>query len=180
METRPVLNALARRWWVLLVRGILAVLFGIVAFALPGLTIVTLVLLFGIYALTDGLTAIWVGAGWRSWSLMLVGVLGVLAGICAFVLPGMTAVLLLYVIAVWAIVRGVFEIVAAITFREAMRNEWTLVIAGIFSIIFGVLLISRPMAGALAMIWLIGLYAVLFGAAMMVLALRVRRLPGRL
>lgn len=180
MATQSILNAFARKWWALLIRGILAVLFGIMAFALPGLTLVTLVLLYGFYALADGLTALWVGGGSRAWSFVLVGVLGVIAGILTFIYLGITAIALLYLIAVWAIVRGIFEIITAIQLRKEISNEWTLILGGIISIIFGVVLVVNPAAGALAMVWVIGAYALVFGVMMIVLAFRVRGLPGRL
>ena len=106
-----------------------------------GLTLVTLVLLYGFYALADGLTALWVGGGSRAWSFVLVGVLGVIAGILTFIYLGITAIALLYLIAVWAIVRGIFEIITAIQLRKEISNEWTLILGGIISIIFGVVLV---------------------------------------
>lgn len=179
MVTHPILDGFAKNWWVLLIRGILAVLFGFLAFALPGLTLVTLVMLYGLYALADGLTALFVGGKSHAWWFVLVGVLGIFVGIYAFFNPGITAVALLYVIAVWAIIRGVFEVITAIQLRKEITNEWALIFAGIISILFGVLLIANPAAGALAMIWLIGIFAFLFGFFMIVLAFRVRELPKR-
>ncbi len=180
MATLPILGAFAKNWWVLLIRGILAVLFGVMAFTLPGLTLVTLVLLYGVYALADGLTALWVGGRSRALWLALVGVLGVIVGIYTFINPGITSIALLYLIAAWAIVRGIFEIITAIHVRKEISNEWALILGGIFSIIFGVVLIAKPAAGALAMIWVIGAYALVFGLMMIVLAFRVRGLPERL
>jgi uncharacterized membrane protein HdeD (DUF308 family) len=179
MATPPIANAFARHWWVLLIRGILAVLFGIMAFVLPGVTLVTLVLLYGVYALADGVTALWVGGRARAWSLVLGGILGVLIGIFTFIYPGIAAIALLYLIAAWAIVRGIFEIITAIQLRKEISNEWALIIGGILSILFGVVLVVNPAAGALAMIWVIGIYALIFGLLMIVLAFRVRGLPQR-
>ena len=167
------------KWWVLLIRGILAILFGILAFMLPSLTLVTLVLLFGCYAFLDGLTALIVGGGSRAWSLVLAGVLGILIGVVTFVFPGVTAVLLLLMIAAWAIVRGLFEIIAAVQLRKEISNEWLLGIGGIISIIFGLILIARPAVGALAVVWLIGAYAFVFGIMMVALAFRLRGLSER-
>jgi uncharacterized membrane protein HdeD (DUF308 family) len=180
MPTLPILEAFAKNWWVLLIRGILAVLFGIMAFTLPGLTLLTLVFLYGIYALADGLTALWVGGKSRAWWFVLLGILGVIVGICTFIYPGITAVALLYLIAAWSIVHGIFEVVTAIQLRKEISNEWMLILGGIISIIFGVVLIANPSAGALAMIWLIGVYALVFGVMMIILAFRLRGLPGRL
>lgn len=180
MATLPILDTFAKNWWVLLIRGILAVLFGVMAFALPGLTLVTLVLLYGVYALADGLTALWVGGRSRALWLVLVGVLGIFVGIYTFINLGITSIALLYLIAAWAIVRGIFEIITAIQVRKEISNEWALIIGGIISIIFGVVLVANPVAGALAMIWLIGAYALVFGLMMIVLAFRLRGLPGRM
>jgi uncharacterized membrane protein HdeD (DUF308 family) len=180
MITHSVVNEFAKNWWVLLIRGILAVLFGVLAFALPGITLVTLVLLYGAYVFADGLTALWIGGSSRAWWLVLVGVLGVVVGIGTFIYPGITAVALLYVIAAWAMVRGLLEIITAIEFRKEMSNEWILMIGGIISILFGVVLAANPAAGALALVWIIGAYALLFGLTMIVLAFRLRGLPGRL
>lgn len=174
MATLPLVNAFAKNWWVLLIRGLLAALFGIMAFAWPGLTLLMLVLIYGAYAFIDGLTAIWVGAACRAWALLIFGILGVIVGIYTFFYPGITTIALLYLIAAWAIVRGIFEIVTAIQLRKAISNEWTLIIGGIISIVFGGVLLARPTAGALAVVWIIGFYAVLFGLLMIGLAFRVR------
>ena len=179
MASHPILEAFAKNWWVLLIRGILAVMFGVMAFALPGLTIVALVLLYGAYALVDGITALFVGGSSRAWWLVLVGFLGIIVGLYAFSYPGITAVALLYLIAVWAIARGFFEILAAIQLRKEISNEWTLIGGGIISILLGVVLFANPAAGAVAMIWVIGAYALVFGIMMIVLAFRLRGLPGR-
>jgi uncharacterized membrane protein HdeD (DUF308 family) len=180
MTTSSILNAFARNWWVLLIRGILAVLFAVMAFTLPGLTLITLVLLYGIYALADGLTALWVGGRARAWWFVLLGVLGVIVGIFTFIYPGITAVALLYLIVAWAVARGVFEIVTAIQLRKEISNEWLLIIGGILSVLFGVALVINPAAGALAVVWIIGIYAFIFGLMMILLAFRLRGLPGRL
>ena len=180
MITLPIAAALARNWWLLLIRGILAVLFGVVAFAWPALTLVTLVLLYGAYAFVDGLTAIWLGASSRAWGLLLFGVLGIIVGIYVFFFPGIAALALLYLIAAWAIVRGVFEIITAIQLRKEINYEWALIISGLIAIVFGIVLIVNPGAGALAMVLVIGAFAFAFGIMMIVLAFRVRGLPKRL
>ena len=180
MAASGILNAFARNWWVLLVRGVIAVLFGLMAFAWPRLTLLTLVLLFGVYALADGLTALWVRAGSRAWSLVLLGILGIVVGIYTFISPGITALALLYLIAAWAIVRGVFEVIGAMQLRREVRGEWALILSGIISIILGVVLFANPAAGALAMVWVIGAFALVFGVTMIILAFRLRGLLGRL
>ena len=179
MTAFSILDAFAKNWWVLLIRGILAILFGVMALTLPGLTLFVLVLLYGVYAFADGLTALWVGGRAHAWWFVLLGILGVIVGIFTFIYPGITAVALLYVIAAWAVVRGVFEIVTAIQLRKEINKEWMLIIAGILSALFGVVLVANPAAGALAMVWIIGTYAFIFGLTMIVLAFRLRGLSRR-
>jgi uncharacterized membrane protein HdeD (DUF308 family) len=180
MSNFPLLEAFAKNWWVLLVRGLFAVLFGVAAFAWPGPTLVALVFLYGAYALVDGVTAVSAGAFARAWWLVLSGVLGIIVGIGTFFYPGITAVALFYLIAAWAVMRGIFEIVAAIELRKVITGEWALITAGIFSIIFGVVLIAYPVPGVLALVWLIGAYALVFGVTMIVMAFQLRSLPRKL
>jgi uncharacterized membrane protein HdeD (DUF308 family) len=170
---------LARNWWALALRGLFAVLFGIMAFAWPEITLEALVILYGAYALVDGVFAIaaavvgtTVGMPW--WALLLEGVCGIAVGVLTFSWPGITALVLLYLIAFWAVVTGVFEMVAAIRLRKEIRGEWLLALSGILSILFGVVLLVRPGAGALAVIWLIGAYAIAFGALLIVLGFKLR------
>ena len=172
-----VVDQLARHWWVIGLRGLAAILFGVLAFVWPGMTLAVLVLLFGAYALVDGVLTLLaaVRGGVQHRIVMLVeGVVSVLAGLAAFVWPGLTALVLLYIIAFWAIVTGVLEIVAAIRVRRAISNELGLVIGGVLSVVFGVVLLIAPGAGALAVIFLIGAYAVVFGIALLGLAWRLR------
>ena len=181
MSNFPILNAYAKNWWVLLVRGLLAVLFGSMAFAWPGPTLVALVLLYGAYAFVDGVTALSVGVTAHAWWLVLSGLAGVAVGVGTFFYPGITAVVLFYLIAGWAIVRGILEIIAAIELRkEEISGAWAFVLGGIFSIIFGLLFVAYPAPGVLALVWLIGAYAVVFGVVMIVLAFLLRGLPGKL
>jgi uncharacterized membrane protein HdeD (DUF308 family) len=179
------METLARNWWAVALRGLFAVLFGFAALAWPGITLAALVALFGAYALVDGLFAIVsavVNAGRqpRWWALLLEGLLGVAAGIAAFVWPGITALVLLYVIAAWAIVTGIFEIVAAIRLRREIRGEWLLALGGLASVLFGLSLIVFPVAGALTVVWLIGAYALVFGVLLLVLAFRLRGMRNRI
>lgn len=179
-----VLPVLSRNWWALALRGLAAVLFGILAFVWPEITLTALILLFGAYMLVDGVFAIIAAVraeerDARWWLLLAEGVLGVLAGIVAFVMPDLTALALLYFIAAWAIVTGVLEIVGAIRLRREIDGEWALILAGALSVIFGVLLVVLPAsAGILSLVWLIGAYAVAFGVILVVLALRVRNEPS--
>jgi uncharacterized membrane protein HdeD (DUF308 family) len=177
------LHFIARNWWLLVVRGACAILFGVLAFAWPGVTLGALVLLWGVYALVGGvlsLMAAFSGAAGRPWwALTLEGVVSIAAAAAAFFFPGLTAVVLLYLIAAWAVVTGVFEIVAAIQLRKVIENELWLGLAGVASVLFGVLLFASPAGGALAVIWMIAAYAIVFGVLLVGLGLRVRaRLPA--
>jgi uncharacterized membrane protein HdeD (DUF308 family) len=167
-------------WWALAIRGAIAILFGLAALLRPDIALQALILLFGAYALVDGVFAV-VGVfggtrgGTPRWLLLIEGIAGILAGLIAFVLPGLTAVVLLYLIAVWAIVTGIFEIASAIRLRQEITGEWALIIGGALSILFGVILaVIGPVAGLLSLIWLIGVYAVAFGILMLITAFQVR------
>ncbi|MBI1880657.1 MAG: HdeD family acid-resistance protein [Chloroflexi bacterium] len=174
------ITSLARNWWALVLRGVLAILFGLAAFVWPGLTILTLTFVFGFYALLDGIFAL--VAAWsnrsreRWWVLLLEGLLGIAAGVIAFMSPGVTALALLTVIAVWAILTGILEIMAAIRLRREIQNEWTLGLGGLASIIFGVLLLIWPGSGLVTISWIIGVYAIAFGIMMLMLGFRLRDL----
>jgi uncharacterized membrane protein HdeD (DUF308 family) len=172
------LETLSRRWWLIALRGVLAILFGLVAFIWPGPTIIALALLFGAYMLVDGVLA-FVAAisgrgGDRWWVLMLEGLVGVLAGIAAFIWPGLTALVAVYLIAAWALLTGVLEIAAAIRLRRQIEGEWLLVVGGVLSILLAVLLFVLPGAGATALVWVLGAYAILFGIMLLALSFRVR------
>jgi uncharacterized membrane protein HdeD (DUF308 family) len=175
-----VLPVLARNWWALALRGLAAILFGVLAFAWPGITLFVLVLFFGAYMLVDGIFAIVAavraaGEEDRWWLLLIEGILGVLAGLVAFFWPGLTALALLYFIAAWAIVTGIMEIVAAIRLRQEIEGEWALGLSGLLSVIFGILLVVLPApAGLLSLVWLVGAYAVATGVLLLILAFRVR------
>lgn len=174
-------DVIARHWWLVLLRGIAGVLFGIAAFGWPKITLLTLVILFGIYAISDGIIAIWLSFTKREgkgywWQMLLVGIVSLAAGIVTFLWPGKTAVFLLFAIASWAVVHGVFEIAAAIRLRQEMKGEWMLILAGVLSIVFGLALIARPAVGALAMVWLIGSYSLAFGLVLIAWSLRLLRI----
>jgi uncharacterized membrane protein HdeD (DUF308 family) len=174
------LHGLARNWWLVLLRGIAAIIFGILAFVLPGLTLLTLIILYGIYALFDGIVAIgaaiWGGAPAEPrWWLAIVGVLGILAGLLTFLWPGVTALVLLVFIGVWSLLHGIFTIIGAVRLRKEIDNEWWLILSGALSVLFGLAVLIMPSAGALAVVWLIGTYAILFGALLVGFALRLRR-----
>src|SRR5512144_1607042 len=176
---RPMLHALAKSWWVLLLRGIAAIVFGVLAFAWPGLTLVTLVLLYGAFALVDGalsLIAAFTGGAKPipTWWLVVVGLLGIAAGVVTFLWPGITAVLLVVFIGAWALVHGIFEIIGAIQLRKEIDNEWMLILGGLLSVVFGLLVLFAPGAGALGLIWAIAAYSIVFGILFIALALRLR------
>ena len=170
-------DQLARHWWAIALRGIAAVVFGILAFVWPGMTLAVLVVLFGAYALVDGILGLLTalrGETEHRLALAVEGVVSVLAGLAAFAWPGLTALVLLYIIAFWAIVTGVLEIVAAIRLRSIITNELGLIIGGALSVLFGFVLLVAPGAGALAVVFLIGAYAIVFGLALLGLAWRLR------
>jgi uncharacterized membrane protein HdeD (DUF308 family) len=173
-------SLVSRYWWTLLVRGLVAILFGILAFIWPGVTLSALVLLFGAYALVDGVAAIVVGIRdygerQRWWATLLGGLVSVGAGVVTFLMPGLTALALLSVIAFWAIFRGLLDIVAAIRLRHVIEGEWLLGLCGVLSIAFGVMMVLFPGAGALAVIWWIAAFALLLGVMLVTLGFKLRR-----
>ena len=173
-------TVLTRNWWALALRGIFADLLGLAAFVLPGVTLAVLVALFGAYAVVDGVLAIIAGVRAaerheRWWSPVLKGLAGIIAGVLAFIWPALTVLALLYLIAGWAIVTGVLEIVAAVHLHRA-HGEWLLILNGVLSILFGLFVIVWPGAGVLTLVWMIGVYAIVFGAVLLVLAFRLRNL----
>jgi uncharacterized membrane protein HdeD (DUF308 family) len=177
---RPMLHALAKCWWLLLLRGIAGVIFGVLAFIWPGLTLVTLVLLYGAFALVDGvlsLVAAFTGSAKPvpTWWLVVVGLLGIAAGIVTFLWPGITAIVLVLLIGAWALVHGIFEIIGAIQLRKEIDNEWWLILSGALSVIFGLIVLTAPGAGALGLIWAIAAYSIVFGILFIGLALRLRK-----
>jgi uncharacterized membrane protein HdeD (DUF308 family) len=165
-------------WWTLLLRGAVAILFGVLTFVWPGVTLAALVLLFGAYALVDGISAIILGIKEygdreRWWATLVGGIISAGAGLVTFMMPGITALALLSLIAFWAILRGVFDIVAAIRLRHAIEGEWLLGLAGAVSIAFGLIMLLFPGAGALAVIWWIGAFAIVLGVMWIALGLRL-------
>jgi uncharacterized membrane protein HdeD (DUF308 family) len=175
------LSSLADNWWLLLLRGVAAIAFGILAFFWPGLTLLTLTLLWGIYALADGLLALWAAIAAKGdmaprWWLGLTGVIGVLAGLVAFIYPGTTTLVLLMFIAAWAIIIGLLQLWGAIEFRRELEDVWLLVLNGALSIAFGVILFVQPGAGAVALVWMIGWFAVVLGCLSIALAFRLKKL----
>jgi len=174
-------DLLSRNWWTLVGRGIFAILFGIVVFLWPELTVATLVIIFGAYALGDGIFATAcaiVGSGKSDdrWPLLLEGLLGIGIGIVTFCAPGITAILLLIYIVAWILSTGVLEIVAAIRLRKEIKGEWWMILSGILSIGFAFLLMAFPAPGAIGLVWLIAFYAIVFGAILIGLGLKLHGL----
>jgi len=171
-------RTLARTWWLLALRGIVAILFGIVAFLWPGVTWLVVVASFAAFATVDGifaLVAAFSGHGQRRWwALALEGIFGISVGVITLFWPQVTQLALLYLIAYWAIVTGLFEVIAAVRLREEIEGEWLLGLAGILSMLFGVALVILPGPGALAVAWLIGCYAIAAGLVFLILAYRMR------
>jgi len=170
---------LHRTWWVLLLRGLAAIAFGILTWVLPGISLATLVVLFGAYSMADGVLGVCTAIAGRKehehwWVLLLEGLLGIGVGVLTFFAPGLTALVLLFYIAIWAIATGVLELVAAIRLRKEIAGEWWLILGGLASVVFGVLLMAQPGAGALALLWLIAAYAVVFGVLLVMLAFKAR------
>ena len=173
--------ALGRNWWLLLVRGLVAIVFALLTWAQPGVSLAALVLVFGIYVLADGLLGVWSAIAKRRdnrhwWLLLLWGVVGIVVGVMTFIMPGITGLVLLMYIAAWAVITGVLQIVAAIRLRKEIKGEWLLILSGLVSVAFGVLLFLQPGAGALAVAWIIAAYAFIFGVLMVLLAFKVRKL----
>ena len=172
-------HALAKNWWMLLLRGVAAITFGVLAFAWPGMTILTLIMFYGAFALIDGVLAVVAaitgGAPAPRWWLAIVGLLGIATGLLVFMMPGLTALVLLYFIAGWAIATGVFQIIGAIRLRKEIDDEWYLILSGVVSVLFGIGVMMAPGAGALALLWVIGIYAVVMGAIMVALAFRLKK-----
>jgi uncharacterized membrane protein HdeD (DUF308 family) len=175
------LETLKHHWWIPVLRGVCAIIFGIIALTHPVMAATTLVLFFGAWVLVDGIFRIIGALGHRSgpdwgWELVI-GILGVLIGFLTFHAPAITALALVIYIAAWALMVGASEIVAAIKLRHEIKGEWFLILMGLLSIAFAVLLLWNPVAGAAALIWIIGWYAVIFGVLGIIFGFRLKSLP---
>ncbi|RAJ02539.1 uncharacterized membrane protein HdeD (DUF308 family) [Chitinophaga skermanii] len=174
------LHELAKNWWLFVLRGVFAIIFGLIAFFWPGITLTILTIFLGAYLLVDGIfTFIYAfqvkkqESQW--WVYLLEGLLGVAAGILILSWPGITALYIVFLVAFWAIVTGILEIIAAIRLRKVINNEWMLILAGILSIIFGVLIFSQPITGAVVIAWWIGIYAILFGVMLISVGVKLNK-----
>jgi uncharacterized membrane protein HdeD (DUF308 family) len=160
----------------LLMRGIVGLVFGIIAFAWPGVTIAALVIIFGMYAVIDGVTNLMLGVtrARNRWPHVVQGIFGIAAGVLTFLWPGVTAFVLVIFIGAWAIITGVFEIVAAIRLRKEITGEWMLALSGLLSLAFGVLIFAFPAAGAVGIAWILGAYAAAAGIILIALGVKLR------
>jgi uncharacterized membrane protein HdeD (DUF308 family) len=182
-ELPGILDILGRTWWVMLLRGIAAIVFGVIAVAWPGLTVFVLVILFGAYTLVDGIIEIWSGLQARNvhdrwWVEILIGLAGVVAGILVMTWPGVSALALMYVIAAWMVVIGILQITQAIRLRREISNEWLLGLSGALSLLLGAYFFAFPGSGAISLVWVIGIYAIMFGILLMIFSFRVKNLKN--
>lgn len=178
-------EALARNWWVVALRGLAAIVFGVLTILNPAMSLAVLILFFGAYALADGVFTVIAAVMRRRneprWVALLVsGILGILIGVVTFLMPGVTALVLLYIIATWAVIRGIIEIAVAIKLRKEIQGEFWLILAGALSVVFGGLLLAFPGTGALAVVMWIGAFAIVFGIVLMGLAFRLKGWNRRL
>ena len=184
MAIGGVLDDLSHNWGWVALRGVIAVLFGVFAFIAPGVTLAVLILFWGAFAFADGVLALVAAFKVRDqgkpfWPLLIVGFLGVAAGVATFAWPGMTALVLLAFIGAWAFVMGVFQIMAAARLRREIEGEWLLALSGALSVLFGLFVLFQPGAGALALIWAIGAYAVVFGVLLLGLAFKLKGVAAK-
>ena len=175
---------LQKAWGWIALRGVVALMFGVLAITLPGVTLAVLVMFWGAYALIDGVVALLAGFRMRDsgrplWALVVLGLFGIAAGVIALVWPGLTALSLVLVIGLWAIAIGVLQILAAIRFRKYIEGEWLHALSGVLSLLFGIALLVRPDAGVVALAWIIGGFAILFGMVLIGMAWRLRNLRAR-
>jgi uncharacterized membrane protein HdeD (DUF308 family) len=178
------LSSLSRNWWIAALRGMFAILLGLAAFVWPGATLEVLILLFGAYALVDGATTLLLGVQAlgtsRALPSIIGGLIGIVTGVVTFAMPGLVTLSLVYVVAGWAVMTGVLQITTAIRLRDVISGEWRLAVGGALSIVFGLLLMTGPLAGALTLVFLFGIYAVAAGISQLAFGLYIRGLSQRL
>jgi uncharacterized membrane protein HdeD (DUF308 family) len=176
---------LSQYWWMTLLRGLIAILFGVVLFTRPGISLLTLTLLIGLFVMADGIASVVMALGGRRenenwWLLLLAGLAGILVGVLTFINPSITALALLFYVAIWAIASGILVLATAIRLRHEIQGELWLGLNGALSILFGMLIAARPGEGALAVLWLIAAYAIAFGVTLVLLALKARSFVHRI
>ena len=181
MKAISVRVLLVRNWWMLALRGLIAVLLGIAAFVWPGLALAVLVGLFGAFALIHGIFSVLLAVGERHqsrrwWFLLVQGLVGTVVGIITFAWPVITVIAVLYLVAVWSLVTGLLELISALWLRSLLKDEWPLLLVGAISLVLGLILLFRPAASALAVLWLFGAYAIMFGVLLLIFAFRLRNL----
>lgn len=179
------IEIIINKWWVFLLRGLVAILFGVLALIWPQITLLTLVVLFGAFVLLDGIFSVIAGVTSRKenyywWTLLFTGLLEIAIGLLTLFWPNVTGIILLYLIASWAVIVGILDIILAIQIRREIKNEWMLIIDGVFSVLIGVVLFIFPAASAVALAWLIGLFAILLGIVFIILGFRLRKLAVEL
>ena len=173
---------LDRRWWAVILRGLIAIAFAVLAFTWPGVTVATLVLLFGFYALADGVSSLVAAIGGRRpddrWLLVLEGVIGIWAGVITLRAPGVTAAVLVFFISIWAMATGFLRIVEAIRLRKQISGEMWLALSGVLSILFALMLMVRPIAGALSLVWILAAYALILGLLLIFLGVELKQVQA--
>jgi uncharacterized membrane protein HdeD (DUF308 family) len=174
----------ARHWWALAIRGALAILIGLIAFIMPGAFALGIAVLFGVFMLLNGIFATYAGIQARNtvrhwWAFLLEGLTGIVAGLLTILFPLLGVLVFIYFIAAWALITGLMQIMAAIRLREQIEGEWRMALSGVLSIVFAVLLAIWPESGAIAVSWLIGAYAILFGVILLALAFHLKGLNDR-
>ena len=179
------IEIIIKKWWVFLLRGFVAILFGVLALIWPQITLLTLVVFFGAFVLLDGIFSVIAGVTTRKqnyywWTLLFTGLLEIAIGLLTLFWPNVTGIVLLYLIASWAVIIGIMDIILAIQIRREIKNEWMLIIDGVFSVVIGLLLFIFPAASAVALVWLIGLFAIFLGIIFVILAFRLRNLVGKI
>lgn len=184
-DSSQLASMLSRGWWLVVLRAVAAIIFGVLTWFLPGISLASLVLVFGAFSMADGILRIWAalagpGDSESRWVLGLAGLIGIGIGVVTMIAPDITALALVFYIAAWAIATGVLEIMAAIRLRKVIDDEWMLALAGLASVAFGIFILVRPGAGALALLWLIASYAIVFGVVLLIFAFKARSFGHRL
>ena len=164
----------SRTWGALALRGLIAILFGLAVLFWPGISLAVFILLFAAFALLDGIFALAAGFSKDGWPLLLEGLISILAAVVAILWPGIAIIAFVWLLAFWALATGIIEIIAAINLRKVIKGEWLLVLGGILSIILGILLFVYPIAGIVALIWVMGIYAIIFGIVLLFLSFRLK------
>lgn len=176
----PLVDLLSKNWWMILIRGGAALIFGLLTWFYPFISILIIVMFFGVYALIDGVLGVVIAINGRrthqDWWLMLIwGMVSILAGIMTFFVPGITWLVLITFIAIWLLVSGILQIIVAIRLRKSISGEGWMIVAGMLSVLVGIILLVNPVQGGIALTWVIGVYAALFGVMNIALAFRLRR-----